>query len=59
NEIQKINKIISQFDSKFLLQINHILSNTLNYTKEEEIFQTIRKISDVQRKNALNLIELM
>ncbi|CAG8749253.1 13084_t:CDS:1, partial [Racocetra fulgida] len=56
---QQIYNIIPQIDPKFLPQIYKIITNIVNHTKEEKVFQTIRKMPEPQNKNALKLIELI
>ncbi|CAG8767769.1 10490_t:CDS:1, partial [Ambispora leptoticha] len=58
-EIQKINKLIPQINPESLPNIREILTNTINHSREEEIFHNIRKMPKLQKNNALNLIESM
>ncbi|CAG8754703.1 8771_t:CDS:1, partial [Racocetra fulgida] len=51
--------MIPQIDPKSNPNIRKIITNTLNHSHEEEIFNNIREMPELQKKNMLNLIETM
>ncbi|CAG8714781.1 5854_t:CDS:1, partial [Cetraspora pellucida] len=51
NKIQKIFKIITEFDHESLSKIHKILTNIVNDTQEEEIFQSIREMPKPEKAN--------
>ncbi|CAG8595288.1 2967_t:CDS:2, partial [Racocetra fulgida] len=59
DEVQQIHKIIPQIDSDLIPQIHKTLTNVVNHTKDEEIFQSIREITESQKTNTLKLFTSM
>ena len=59
NKVQKIFKIITEFDHESLPKIHKILTDIANDTREEEMFQSIREMPEPEKANALLLFNSM
>ncbi|CAG8664485.1 28280_t:CDS:2 [Dentiscutata erythropus] len=59
NKVQKIFKIITEFDHESLSKIHKILTDITNDTREEEMFQSIHEMPEPEKAKALLLFNSM